>query len=111
MTAWQMHIQARAPSLSMTAHSGLQTKVIKAAVDASVLIDAAMGLKLNAPKCELFYKCSGAQLRSFRCWNVCSGRQWCVTKQFKLLGVHYCASRARRVPIEPRVIAKVKARL
>lgn len=117
MTTWQMYVQARAPSLKSSVFIDDRTfwsskqSDLRAAVDASAHIDAAMGFKLNASKCEFFYKCSRLQLQSFKSWNVCSGRQWCVTKQFKLLGIHYNATKARRVPIDSRVIAKVQARL
>ena len=84
---------------------------LQLALDASQSVDQVLGLRLNCSKCELFYKCRNAQLQAFQSWNVACNRKWKMATHFKLLGVHYFSTKARRGPIEPAVVAKVQARL
>ena len=84
---------------------------LQLALDASQSVDQVLGLRLNSSKCELFYKCRNAQLQAFQSWNVACNRKWKMASHFKLLGVHYFSTKARRRPIEPAVVAKVQARL
>eukprot|EP00438_Fugacium_kawagutii_P015483 Skav232944 [mRNA] locus=scaffold1860:13657:17073:- [translate_table: standard] len=117
MTVWCRYVQQQSPSVQLSVYIDDRTlwcrerQPLQLALDASQHVDQALGLKLNNSKCELFYKCRGAQLQAFQSWNIACNRKWKMATQFKLLGVHYFSAKARRRPIEPAVVAKVQARL
>ena len=118
MTVWCRYVQQHnRPSVQLSVYIDDRTlwckerQPLQLALDASQSVDQVLGLRLNCSKCELFYKCRNAQLQAFQSWNVACNRKWKMATHFKLLGVHYFSTKARRRPIEPAVVAKVQARL
>ena len=117
MAVWCRYVQEQSPRVQLSVYIDDKTlwcherQPLQIALDASQHVDEVLGLRLNPSKCELFYKCRGAQLQAFQSWNFACNRQWKMSSQFKLLGVHYFSTKARRRPIEPAVVAKVQARL
>eukprot|EP00435_Cladocopium_sp_Y103_P054690 s2232_g17.t2 len=117
MAVWCRYVQQHSPRVQLSVYIDDRTlwcherQPLQTALDASQHIDEVLGLRLNASKCELFYKCRGAQLQAFQSWNVACNRKWKMSAHFKLLGVHYFSTKARRRPIEPAVVAKMQARL
>ena len=117
MTVWCRYVQQQSPSVQLSVYIDDRTlwckerQPLQLALDASQSVDQVLGLRLNCSKCELFYKCRNAQLQAFQSWNVACNRKWKMATHFKLLGVHYFSTKARRRPIEPAVVAKVQARL
>ena len=117
MSTWLHFVQKQVPAVRTSIFVDDRTLwtsshlELQSALDASSQVDDALGLPLNTSKCELFYKASGAPLRAFKLWNATSGRNWLVTKHFKLLGVHYNLTKHHRTPLEQKVVSKVQARL
>ena len=117
MAVWCRYVQQQSPRVQLSVYIDDMTlwcherQPLQTALDASQHVDEVLGLRLNPSKCELFFKCRGAQLQAFQSWNIACNRKWKMSAQFKLLGVHYFSTKARRRPIEPTVVAKVQARL
>ena len=117
MSVWYWHVKQTAPSIRISVYIGDSTmwaqelEPLQRSLEASSEVDEALGLTLNRAKCELFVKASRHKHAAVRKWNETSGRRWKVCKAFKLLGVHYNIGKARRTPLDTKVIEKVQARL
>ena len=117
MSVWYWHVKQAALSIRISVYIDDRTlwaqelEPLQRSLEASNEVDEALGLTLNQAKCELFVKASRHKHAAARDWNETSGRRWKVSKAFKLLGVHYNLSKARRTPLDAKVIEKVQARL
>ena len=117
MSVWYWHVKQAAPSINTSVYIDGRTmwaqelSPLQRRLEASGEVDAALGFTPNQAKCEFFVKASRQKQATFREWNETSGRRWKVCKTFKLLGVHYNMSKARRAPLDTKVIKKVQARL
>ena len=117
MSTWYWHVKTLAPLIRMsifiddrTLWSDNRHELFRA-LEASAVVEQALGLQLNHTKCEIFHKGNKSQLIALNTWCVNTNRNWSIRKHFKLLGVHYVTSRGRRTPVEDKAVSKVNARL
>ena len=117
MATWVHHMKSQGASVQLSVFADDRTmwssalNELQIAVRESEAMDQVFGFSLNNAKCEFFCKCSRSRAAALKAWSSSSQRRWPVCRTFKLLGVWYNTTKARRTPVCPQVCAMVKARL
>ena len=117
MSVWTFSIKFAAPSIAASIFVDDRTlwsfdlHSLDLALQVTHQFDRVCGFRLNESKSAFFFKGSRQRLKEFSSWNQSSNKNWPICKQFKLLGVYYNLTAARRTPVDLAVEHKVQARL